>query len=86
MDEIAKLPNVYLDIPKREGGTVRYHATMGVIHIAAKDIEELCQTIDHINRSLKIKNKDGQDMFIYYTNLDELRDEYYNGLNEFGLK
>ena len=86
LDEIAKLPNVYLDIPKREGGTVRYHATMGVIHIAAKDSEELCQTIDHINRSLKIKNKDGQDMFIYYTNLDELRDEYYNGLNEFGLK
>lgn len=86
LDEISKLPGVYLDIPKREGGNVRYHATMGNIHIATKDVEELCNTIDCINRTLKIKNADGQDMFIYYTNLDELREEYYNGLKEFGLK
>lgn len=86
LEEVANLPGVTLDIPKREGGNVRYHATMGVVHIASKDVEELCNTIHFINRNLKIKSTDGQDMFIYYTNLDELRSEYYNGLKEFGLK
>lgn len=86
LEEVEKLPNVYLDIPKREGGNVRFHATMGVIHIVSKDIEELCSTIDFINKTLRIKSVGGQDMFIYYTNLDELRNEYYNGLKEFGLK
>lgn len=85
LDEIVKLPGVYLDLPKREGGNVRYHATMGVVHIASKDVEELCETIDFINHTLKITNVDGEDMFIYFTNLDELRSEYYNGLKEFNL-
>lgn len=85
IDEVAKRPGVYLDIPKREGETVRYHATMGVLHIASEDVEELCDTIEFVNKTLKIKNKNGEDMFIYYTNLDELRDEYYNGLREFEL-
>lgn len=86
LEEIEKLSGVTLDIPKREGGSVRYHATMGVVHIASKDIEELCDTIDIINKTLKIRSIDGQDMFIYFTNLDELRTEYYNGLKEFGLE
>lgn len=85
LEEIAKLPGVYLDIPKREGGNVRYHATMGVVHISSKNIEELCNTIDHINKILRIRSVDEQDMFIKYTNLDELRIEYYKGLKEFGL-
>lgn len=85
LDEVAKRPGVFLDLPKREGETVRYHATMGVLHIASEDVEELCDTIEYINKTLKIKNKNGEDMFIYYTNLDELRNEYYNGLKEFGL-
>ena len=83
---LEKLPNVLIDIPKREGGSVRYHASMGVIHIVAKDVEELCETIDTINKTVKFTSVDGQDMFIYFTNLEELRDEYYEGLREFGIQ
>ncbi len=86
LEEIEKLPNVLIDIPKREGGSVRYHASMGVIHIVAKDVEELCETIDTINKTVKFTSVDGQDMFIYFTNLEELRDEYYEGLREFGIQ
>lgn len=84
--EIAELPGITLDIPKRMGRSVRYHATMGVVHIASENIEDLCSKVDFINRTLRIKDEDGQDMFIYYTNLDELIEEYYNGLTEFGLE
>ncbi len=58
---------------------------MGVVHIVAKDIEEMCNTIEYINRTLRIMDSDGENMFIYYTNLDELKQEYYNGLKEFDL-
>lgn len=86
LDIISNLPGVTLDLPKREGGKVRFHATMGVIHIASDNVDSLCETINYINKNLKIKNVDGQDMFIYFTNLDELKTEYHNGLSEFGLE
>ena len=86
LEKIEKLSNVLLDIQKREGGSVRYHASMGVIHIIAKDIEELCEIISTINDTVKFTSVDGEDMFIYFTNLDELREEYYEGLREFGIQ
>ena len=83
LDTISKYPNILMDIPKRESGTVRYHATMGIIHVSADNIEELCETIDKVNQNLKITDEDGHDMFIYYDDFDSLRHEYYAGLNEF---
>ena len=76
-------PNITLDMPKRIGETVRYHATMGVVHIYGKDIEELCNTISFVNENLSIKDKDGEDMFIYFDDFETLKDEYYKGLKEF---
>ncbi len=85
LDEIIKLPNVTLDMPKRVGGNVRYHATMGNLHINANDIEDLCKTIAQINDKLKITDAEGKDLFIYFDDYDALRKEYYAGLKEFNL-
>lgn len=85
LEEIAKLPNVYIDCPKRVGNSVRLKAAMGIIRIYGKDIEELCETITFINRHLVAKDHDGNDMFVYFTDLDSLKKEYYAGLREFGL-
>ncbi len=83
LDIIEKYPNVSLDIPKRVGGTVRYHATMGVIHIYGKDIEELCDTMRNVNENLSMTDENGEGMFIYFDDFDSLRKEYYKGLEEF---
>lgn len=83
LDEISQMENITLDMPKREGGNVRYHATMGDIHISAKDIDEMCETVKIINSKLKILDADGNDMFIYFDDYETLKREYYSGMREF---
>lgn len=83
LDIIEGYPNVSLDMPKRCGDTVRYHATMGVVHIFGKDIDELCDIIKTVNDSLSITDKEGEGMFIYFDDYNALKEEYYNGLEQF---
>lgn len=83
LDIIEEYPNVSLDMPKRCGDTVRYHATMGVVHIFGKDIDELCDIIKTVNDSLSITDKEGEGMFIYFDDYNALKEEYYNGLEQF---
>lgn len=85
IEEIEAMPNTFLDFPKREGNSVRFHAAMGIIRIFGKDADELCQTIENINKVLKITDKDGKDMFIYYNDYESIKKEYNQGLKEFGL-
>ena len=85
MDKVLSLPNVTLDMPKREGGAVRYHASMGEIHIVGDNCDEICKTIKKINETLVIKDVNGEDMFIYFDDYKTLKDEYENGLKEFNL-
>lgn len=81
--EILELDNVYIDMPKREGNLMRKHACMGLIGIYGEDVEIICNTLEKINAVLKIQNKIGQDMIIYFDDYNSLRDEYYAGLEEF---
>lgn len=84
VEQIEAMPNVFLDFPKRVGSNVRYHASIGIIRIYGEDIEHVCDTIENINQVLKIQDKEGKDMFIYYDDFDSLKKEYYQGLKEFG--
>lgn len=83
ISELNTLENVYPDFPKREGSRVRYHATMGVIRLSASNIDDLCDKISLINDLIKITDKNGDDMFIYYTDFNSLKDEYLLGRKEF---
>lgn len=83
LDIIGNYPNVTIDMPKRVGGIVRHHATMGVIHIYGKDIEELCDTINNVNKNLSITDENGDGMFICFDDFKNLKDEYYKGLEDF---
>lgn len=85
LDEIAKLPNVVIDIQKREGNTVYYHAIVGTIRISADNIEELIETLKIINSHLVMTDTDGQNLFIRFTDYDSLRVEYQKGLQEFNV-
>lgn len=85
LEEIAKMPNVIIDCPKRVGNSVRYHAAMGILRIFSKDCDELCQTIENINKVLKVTNKDGEGMFIYFDDFESVKEEYAKGLAEFDM-
>lgn len=83
--EVEEMENVTIDFPKRLGSSVRYHTAFGIIRLYAKDCDEMCKIISNINNVLKIRDKDGKDMFIYFDDFDTIRTEYAQGLREFGI-
>lgn len=83
VEEILKIPGVYVDMPKREGGAVREYACMGLVGIYGASIEDVCSSLEKVNAALRVKNKDGENMFIIFNDYDSLREEYQNGLKEF---
>lgn len=82
LEQIAALDDVFIDFPKREGASTRYRASMGIIRIAAKDIEQLCERIAFINKHLKVTDPDGNNIIVYFDDFESLRHEYYQGLEE----
>lgn len=86
LDDIQLIPNVFIDMPKREGDSIRMLANSGLIGIYAKNIEELCNTVEYINDKLKICNELKENMFIYFNDFATIKSEYYKGLSEFGEK
>lgn len=84
VDKLEVMEDVYVDMPKRAGSTVREKATMGLVGIFGKDIEDLCQKVAAVNAALSIKDENGDDMVITYDDYDSLRDEYYSGMKQFG--
>ena len=83
LSEIEKMPGVYVDIPKREGNSVRLNACMGLLGIYGENIEEVCDRLQKVNSVLKTTNVDGENMFIYFDDFDSLRKEYYEGRKQF---
>ena len=83
LEEIEQMPNVFIDIPKREGNSVRKAACMGLLGIYGENIEVVCNSLHKINSFLKTRNSAGENMFIYFDDYDALREEYYSGLKQF---
>ena len=80
---VEKMDGVWVDIPKREGCTVRGKACIGLVGIHAKNSTELCDKLCGINAVLKILDKDGKNMFIEYNDYDTIRAEYAISQKEF---
>ena len=74
---------IFVDMPKRAGSIVREKATMGLIGIYGKDIDDLCEKLKFVNTSLSIKDENGEDLVIVYDDYDGLRTEYNQGLEQF---
>lgn len=84
VEKLEAMEDVYVDMPKRAGSTVREKATMGLVGIYGKDIEDMCQKVAAVNAALSIKDENGDDLVITYDDYDSLRDEYYSGMKQFG--
>lgn len=82
VEEISKLPNVFVDMPRRVGNTARFHSCMGVIRIFGPTVEELAKTIEDINKLLVCKDKDGNNLIIYYTDTNRLINDFNEGISK----
>lgn len=84
VDKLEEMEDVYVDMPKRAGSTVREKATMGLVGIYGKDIEDMCHKVAAVNAALSIKDENGDDLVITYDDYDSLREEYNSGMKQFG--
>lgn len=83
LEKIQALPNVIIDIPKRQGHHVNAFSCIGIIRIYGEDCEQLCETISKINAYLRIENASGDNMIILFDDFDSIREEYALGLCQF---
>lgn len=83
LDEVAKIPDVIIDMPKREGSRARYHSAMGVIRAYGATCEEMIEKIDAINKNLRILNKEGEDLILYFTDFDAVRRDFQLGVDDY---
>lgn len=83
LEELSRVTDIFIDLPKREGNRLRYHACSGLIGIYGKDIYDLCNKLKKINRVLFVYDENNNNMFIKFDAYDELIDEYEKGLKQF---
>lgn len=82
LEEIRNMPDVVVDFVRGVGGKTVTGRTIGIIRIYAADCESLCNTIDEINRRLTVKDKEGRNLIVYFTDFSSLKEEYANGIKE----
>lgn len=67
VDEILNIGDVSWDCLNNEGDHIRKHSIIGVLMFSTKNTKEMCEIIDRINNTIHIKNDNGENMIIHYT-------------------
>lgn len=80
LDEIAKIPGVEVVCNAQIGDEIQKYHAYGDILFTTDSIEEMCDLIKTINQTVAIINNQGEDVVIKYTDLDFLKQVYYEGL------
>ena len=80
LEEIAALPGVTVDSLARVGDEIHPYMPLGDILFHTDDCEQTCDFIRRVNETVSVTNTAGENVLIYYTDLDYLRREYEEGL------
>ena len=77
LDVIEKIPGIYIIKNNISvGDSISAYSQICKILFNAKDCDEMCETIEKINRMLKVLDSDGNDMMIHYTDFETLKANY----------
>lgn len=82
LEQLQQLPDVTVDFMRRPGDSVERHQIMGEITLKAENCMEMCGLIRKVNDTLKVKNENGENMAVYYTDYKGLMEMYKRGLAE----
>lgn len=80
-DEVVKIPGVKAYQVRHIGDQVPVHSKVGVLVINADTIDEFCEKIKKINQIISVRNENGEDILIRYTDFDYLKETYIRGIN-----
>lgn len=83
IETLANMQNVFLDMPKRIGGSTRELATIALVHVFANNCQELVNSLKVINESFKVYDEKGENILIYYTDYENILKSEHEGLNDF---
>lgn len=76
LDVLGALEGVFVDMPKREGTTVRENACMGLVGIYGADYGSMCDALRLVNQNLVVKDTQGDDVFVRFDDYEVLRRNY----------
>lgn len=77
LDILSHMENVFVDMPKREGATVRAFSCIALISFHASDCEEMISTMRSINESFKVFDEEGNNIVIYYEDYENVARTYH---------
>lgn len=82
LQTLEALPNVWIDLPKREGCSLRPGACSGLLGIYGADVYEICRTLAQINACFRLLDGDGNQLYLQYHDTESLIREYEAGVRE----
>lgn len=80
MEELSKLPGLYVETLERVGDVLTPYSIVGNVCFTTDTIEEMCELIEKVNKTVQFINDSGEDVIIKYTDFDYLKKVYYEGL------
>ncbi len=83
LDAIEARPNVLLDMPKREGSKIFYHACMGIVRVFGETHTQMIEELRFITDTLKIRDENGEELFLKFTDYSSICSDFEAGLREF---
>lgn len=76
VEEIAAMESVSVDLGKRPGFAVAPGGNIGLIKIYAESVDAEIEKLKKINELLRIRDVDGNDMFVRYTDYNAIIDDF----------
>lgn len=80
LEEVKKMPGVYVEMRKNVGDEIDQYRYIGTVNFASKDCDSMCDVINKINQTLFIRDEAGDDIIIKFTDFDNVRKIYKEGL------
>lgn len=81
IEKICKIPGIKFYTQHHIGEHFQKHRPLGVVGINADTIDEFCEKIAEINRTITFLDENGEDVIIRYTDFDYLKMRYYQGIH-----
>ncbi|MBR1765145.1 MAG: ATP-grasp domain-containing protein [Ruminococcus sp.] len=81
-EEICNIPGIKFYTQHHVGETFPEHRPLGVVGVYADTIDEFCEKIEKINKTISILDENDEDVIIRYTDFDHIRELYNNGIKQ----
>lgn len=82
IEELLQVLDIKYYTLSQKGDHFAEHSTVGVIVFCEDNCENMCKTLDIINKKLSVIDEKGEDVLIRYTDFDYLKQIYNIGLQQ----